>query len=61
MQRYGLPAKPQIRETIRIPKGTPLRFNRVIAGGRGVGELTSPKRMASKAIVKTVPLRAQAR
>jgi hypothetical protein len=56
-RRYGLPQKPEVRETVRLPKGQPVRQNRVIGGAVGVGEVTSTKRMPQGAIEKVVPLR----
>jgi len=57
MRRYGLPKKPQVRETVRIPKGHPIRVGKALGGARGVGELTSPKRIPPSAIERVVPLR----
>ncbi len=56
-RRYGLPARPEVRERVRVPKGHPVRPNRVLGGSRGVGELTSPKRLPPGAIAGVVPLR----
>jgi hypothetical protein len=56
-KRYGLPAKPQVRETIRLPKGQLVRHNKVQGGTPGQGELTSPKRVSPSAVQKVVPLR----
>ncbi len=49
-KRYGLPRRPQVRETIRLPKGYPVRTAKVVGGRPGVGELTSPKRLSPTAI-----------
>lgn len=54
--RYGLPQKPEVRETVRLPKGQPIRLNRTVGGAAGVGEVTSTKRVRSAAVVKVVPL-----
>ena len=55
-KRYGLPQKPQVRQTIILPKGQKVRSNKVLGGEPGRGELTSTKRVKPKAIVKVVPL-----
>jgi hypothetical protein len=56
-RRYGLPQKPEVRETVRLPKGQPTRSNRSIGGAPGVGETTSSKRVRPEAIKKVTPLR----
>ena len=56
-QRYGLPHKPEVREIIKLPKGNPVRHNKVHGGTRGQGELTVPKRLPPAAVQKVVPLR----
>lgn len=56
-RRYGLPQKPEVRETVRLPKGQPTRSNRAIGGAPGVGESTSSKRVPPEAIKNVVPLR----
>jgi hypothetical protein len=56
MKRFGLLRKPQVRETVRLPKGNMVRLNKVVGGGRGVGEATSPKRIPSGSIKRVVPL-----
>ncbi len=55
-RRYGLPQKPEARETIRLPKGQPMRFNRALGGAAGVGEGSSPKRVPAEALKKVTPL-----
>jgi hypothetical protein len=57
MRRYGLPAKPDVRETIVIPSRQPIRSNKVVGGAPGVGEVTSPKLLPPEAIKKIVPVR----
>jgi len=54
---YGLPKRPQIRETWRLPAGTPVRSNKVLGGAPGVGELTSSKRLPPENLVRTMPLK----
>lgn len=56
-RRYGLPRKPEVRATIRIPQGQPVRVNKAIGGRPGIGEFTSTKRVPRGAIEKVVPLR----
>lgn len=56
-RRYGLPQKPEVRETISLRRGIPVRPNRVIGGTAGVGELTATEHVSSKAIKKVIPLR----
>ncbi|MDI6755835.1 MAG: hypothetical protein QME78_15745 [Thermodesulfobacteriota bacterium] len=56
-KKYGLPQHPQVRETIRLPKGQPVRTNKSLGGAPGVGEITSPKQIPPKAIEKVIPLR----
>lgn len=51
-RRYGLLRQPTARETIVLPKGTPIRVNKALGGKAGVGELTSPRRVASAAVVR---------
>ncbi len=53
-RRYGLPKKPQERETIRLPRGTRVRTNRVVGGARKV-ETTSPEWLPPQNIKKVVP------
>jgi hypothetical protein len=60
-QRFGLLTAPQVRETIRLTKGVPVRHVRATAAGRGVWELTSPKRLPPKVIQKVTPLKKLAR
>ena len=56
-RRYGVPKRPQVRETIHLQKGVPVRSNRVVAGKPGIGETTSPKRIPAKSIQKIVSLK----
>lgn len=53
-QRYGLLRRPQVRETIRLPKGQPVRFAKALGGRPGMGELTSTHRLSPTAITKVV-------
>ncbi len=54
--KYGLPRIPRLREHVTLPKGTPVRFNRALGGGRGVGEIGIAKRLPMTAINRTVRL-----
>jgi hypothetical protein len=56
-RRYGLPQPPEARETVRLPKGQPVRPNKALGGAPGVGELTSPQRIPPAAVTTVVPLR----
>lgn len=49
---FGLPNRPAIRETIRLPKGTSVRYNRATGGHPGIGEITSPNRIPATDIVR---------
>jgi hypothetical protein len=51
-ERYGLPATPTARMTITLPKGLPVRHNKVVAGDRGVGEITTPKKLPPNAVLR---------
>lgn len=55
-RRYGLPSKPEVRETIRLPHGQPVKSNKVIGGAPGVGEVISTERVPPGNIVRVGPL-----
>jgi hypothetical protein len=55
-RRYGLPAKPEVRETIRLPEGTLIRQGKALGGRPGVGEIVTARRVPPEAIVKIKPL-----
>lgn len=55
-QRWGLPKTPEVRETIRLPKGTPVQLHKALGGDRGVGALTSPEPLPPSVIKKVTPL-----
>ncbi len=59
--RYGLAKQPTFRETIRIPRGQPVRLNKALGGKPGVGEATSPTRISSNAIIRMDPVRKSTR
>ena len=56
-KRYGLPHKPQVRETIRLTRGQPVRLNKAMGGGRGQGELTSTRIVPATQVRRVVRLR----
>jgi len=56
LKRYGLPRAPEVRESIRLPAGQPVRSNKALGGGRGVGEITSPRPVPPAAIKKVSPV-----
>lgn len=56
-RRYGLPATPSARETIRLPANTPVRPNKVLGGSPGYGEITSPERIPPAAVLRVEPVR----
>ena len=55
-RQFGLSKAPKMRETIKIQKGQPVRFNKVLGGGRGKGEITSSRSIPPESIRKVVPL-----
>ncbi|MCU1264379.1 MAG: hypothetical protein JWM21_697 [Acidobacteria bacterium] len=55
--RYGLPRTPEVRETVRLQKGSMIKRNRAIGGARGVGEITSSGKTNRMAIRKVLPLK----
>ncbi len=55
-QRWGLPKTPEVRETIRLPKRTPVQPHKALGGERGAGTLTSPKRLPPSVIKDVTPL-----
>lgn len=56
-RRYGLPRKPEVRETIRLPEGTPVRSGKALGGRPGYGELTNARPLPPEAIRRVVPLK----
>jgi hypothetical protein len=55
-RRYGLANPPEARETLKLD-GQMVRFNKVLGGKAGYGEITSPKEIAKEAIRKILKLR----
>ena len=60
-RRFGLQKAPTVRETVVLPKGFPVRHNKVPGGTPGVGEMTSSRSVPSSAIRKVIPLRSSKR
>lgn len=56
-RHYGLPSRPQVRETWRLSAGMPVRSNKTLGGAPGVGELTSSKRLSPEGLVRTIRLK----
>jgi hypothetical protein len=52
--RYGLPHVPDHRLTVTLPKGTQVRFNKALAGNRGVGEITTARPLGGEVIRRDV-------
>lgn len=55
-RRYGLPKPPEVRETVVIKKGTPIRRNKALGGEPGMGEVTSPKKLPASSVESITPL-----
>jgi hypothetical protein len=53
----GLPHKPAVRESVVLPKGTPVRFNKAIGGRPGRGEITIVRRLPSTNIRSLMQLK----
>jgi hypothetical protein len=54
-RRFGLPRRPTAVETLRIPKGTPVRKGRVAAEQRRRWEWTSPRTIPPGAVQSVRP------
>lgn len=55
-KRYGLPKPPEVRETVVIKKGTPVRRNKAIGGNPGMGEVTSQRKLPANSVKGVTPL-----
>ena len=53
---YGLNRQPTGRETIVLPKGQPVKTNKVLGGTPGKGEITSTQRVQAGAVKKWAPI-----
>jgi hypothetical protein len=56
-QRLGLSTQPTVVERIRISRGTPLHFNKVVGGKPGYGEITAPNRLPGSSIQRVLKLK----
>jgi hypothetical protein len=56
-RRYGLLNGPEVRETWRLPAGTPARSTKALGGAPGMGEITSTKRLPPEGLVRITPLK----
>lgn len=56
-KQYGLPQRPAVRETIRVPQGTAVQFGRVKNGKPGLGEIFTRDRVSKSHIVGRVRLK----
>jgi len=54
---YGLPKPPEVRETIRLPEGTPVRQGKALGGRPGVGEIVLAQPVPPEAIRKVTVIR----
>ena len=56
-ERLGLARTPSWRISTLLPRGTPVRFNKVLGGNRaGVGEISLARRLPASSIRRAVPL-----
>ena len=55
-KRYGLPEKPEMRETWHVESGTPVRRNPAMNGTGGATEITIPQALPNKNLVRVEPL-----
>ncbi len=55
--RLGIAGRVDAKETIRIPKGQPLRNNKALGGAPGVGETSSPKPLPKEAVLDVKAIR----
>lgn len=58
---YGIPHRVSRVETVRLPKGQPVRFAKVVRGQPGRGEITSPARVPASRITAVHRLHPSAR
>jgi hypothetical protein len=56
-QRLGLSTSPNVVERIRLEKGTPVRFNKVVGGKPGYGEITVPSTIPKASVSRVLKLR----
>ena len=53
-QTYGLPRRPTARESVRIPRGTPVKITRVAGGAPRSRELVTQRPVARSAIRRVI-------
>lgn len=58
-RRYGLPHRPEVRETIRLPAGMRVRQGKVIGGRPGYGEIVLDRPLSPEHIRRVAPLKTQ--
>ena len=56
METYGLKIPAEVREQVRIPKGTSVKINKAYGGKPGIGEITLAERLPPGAVKKVTPL-----
>lgn len=56
MKTYGLKTSPEVREQVRIPRGTSVKINKAYGGKQGIGEITLAERLPPRAVGKVIPL-----
>lgn len=56
METYGLERHPEMREQVRIPRGTLVKINKAYGGKPGTGEITLAERLPPRAVGKVIPL-----
>lgn len=56
MKTYGLKKRPEVREQVRIPKGTSVKINKAYGGKPGTGEITLAERLPPGTVGKVIPL-----
>lgn len=55
-RQLGLPKAPEVRLTVRLTRGTPVRHNKALVGEPGRGEITAPALVRATNIEKVTPL-----
>ncbi len=55
-RQFGLPQEPDLRLTLRLPKGTRVKANNVVGGAPGTGELRLAEPVPASAITNEVSL-----
>lgn len=55
-ETYGLRNPPEVREKIRLPEGTMVKFNKAYGGKPGMGEIVLAERLPPGVVEKSIPL-----